>query len=41
MFLSTLDDIPKKWYNIEESYDHTSNWDEIKENFVQDFKFNP
>jgi hypothetical protein len=41
MFPSTLDEIPSKWYNIEEAYDHTSNWAEIKETFVQDFKLNP
>jgi hypothetical protein len=41
MFPSTLDEIPRKWYKIEEACDHTSNWAEIKENFVQDFEFNP
>jgi hypothetical protein len=41
MFPSTLDEIPKKWYKIEEACGHTSNWAEIKENFVQDFEFNP
>ena len=40
MFPSTLDEIPIKWYKIEESFGHTSNWAEIKINFVQDFKFN-
>jgi hypothetical protein len=38
---STLHEMPNKWYNIEEACDHTSNWDEIKEKFVQDFEFNP
>jgi hypothetical protein len=37
MFLGTLDDIPNKWYKIEESCGHTSSWVEIKENFIQDF----
>ena len=41
MFPNTLDDIPNKWYKIEESCGHTSNWDEIKEKFLQDFEFNP
>jgi hypothetical protein len=39
MFLSTLDEIPNKWYNIEESFGHTLNWYDIKENFIQVFKF--
>jgi hypothetical protein len=41
MFPSTLDEIPSKWYKIEEACGHTSNWVEIKENCVQDFEFNP
>jgi hypothetical protein len=41
MFPITLDGIPNKWYKIEEAYDHMLNWEEIKENFVQDFEFNP
>jgi len=41
MFPNTLDDIPNKWYKIEEACGHTSNWAEIKENFLQDFEFNP
>jgi hypothetical protein len=41
MFPSTLDEIPSKWYKIEEACSHTSNWAEIKRNFVQDFEFNP
>jgi hypothetical protein len=40
MFPSTLDEIPIKWYNIQEACNHTSNWAEIKGNFVQDFEFN-
>jgi hypothetical protein len=37
----TLDEIPNKWYKIEESCGHTLNWEEIKENLVQYFEFNP
>jgi len=37
MFPNTLDDIHK----IEEACTHTSNQAEIKENFLQDFEFNP
>jgi hypothetical protein len=41
MFPSTLDETPNKLYNIEKACDHTVNWDEIKQIFVQDFEFNP
>jgi len=41
MFPSTLDKIPSKWYKIEEACGHTLNWFDIKENFIEDFKFNP
>jgi hypothetical protein len=41
MFPNTLDEIPNKWYKIEEACGHTLNWSDIKENFVQDFKFTP
>jgi len=40
MFPSTLDEIQNKWYKIEEARRHTLNWEEIKQNFVQDFEFN-
>jgi hypothetical protein len=35
-----LDEIPSKWYNIEESCVHTLNWFDIKEKFIEDFEFN-
>jgi hypothetical protein len=41
MFPNTLDDIPHKWYKIEEACGHTFNWNEIKENFIRDFEFIP
>jgi hypothetical protein len=34
MFPITLDELPNKWYKIEESCGHMLNWEEIKENFV-------
>jgi hypothetical protein len=39
MFPNTLDEIPNKWYKIEEACGHTLNWSDIKENFIKDFKF--
>jgi hypothetical protein len=41
MFPNTLDDIPHKWYKIEEACGHTFNWNEIKEKFIRDFEFIP
>jgi hypothetical protein len=41
MFPNTLDDIPHKWYNIEEASGHTFDWNEIKNNFLKYFEFNP
>jgi hypothetical protein len=41
MFPSTLDEIPNKWYKIEEACGHTSNWAKNKENCVQEFEFSP
>jgi len=41
MFLNILDDIPHKWYKIEEASGHTFDWNKIKNNFLKDFEFNP
>jgi hypothetical protein len=41
MFANTLDEIPNKWYKIEESCGHTLNCSDIKENFIKDFEFTP
>jgi len=41
MFSNTLDDILHKWYNIEEASGNTFEWNEIKNNFLKDFEFNP
>jgi hypothetical protein len=35
MFPNTLDDIPHKWYKIEEACGHTFNWNEIKKKLHQ------
>jgi len=34
-----LDDMPHKWYKIEEACGHTFSWNEIKQNFIRYFKF--
>jgi hypothetical protein len=39
MFPNTLDDTTHKWYKIEEVCGHTFDWNEIKNNFLTDFKF--
>jgi hypothetical protein len=39
MFLNTLDDIPHKWYKIEEEFGHTFDWKLIKGNFIKCFEF--
>jgi hypothetical protein len=41
MFPSTLDEIPNKWYKIEEACGHTLNWSDIKEIFIKDLEFIP
>jgi hypothetical protein len=40
MFPNT-DEIPNKWYKIEEVCGHTLNWYDIKEFFIKDFEFIP
>ena len=39
MLLNTLDDLPNKWYNIEESRGETFNWKTLKENLIKDLSF--
>ena len=39
LFPSTLDDLSKKWYKMEEARGETFLWNELKENFIKDFKF--
>ena len=39
LFPSTLADLPKKWYKMEEARGETFLWNELKGNFIKDFKF--
>ena len=41
LFPSTLDDLPNKWYNMEEAGGETFLWHELRENFIKDFNFIP
>ena len=41
LFPSTLDDLPNKWYKMEEARGETFFWHELKEIFIKDFKFIP
>ena len=41
LFPSTLDDLPSKWYKMEESRGETFVWNELKEKFTKEFKFIP
>ena len=41
LFPSTLADLPKKWYKMEEDRGETFLWHELWENFIKDFNFIP
>ena len=41
LFPSTLASLPNKWYKMEESRGKTFLWDELKENFIIEFNFEP
>ena len=41
LFPSTLSDLPKKWYKMEEARGETFLWHELKDNFIKHFKFIP
>ena len=41
LFPSTLDDLPNKWYKMEEARGETFQWHELRENFTKDFSFIP
>ena len=41
LFPSTLDDLPNKWYKIEEVRGDTFTWKTLKQNFIKDFSFSP
>ena len=40
LFSNTLDDLPYKWYKIEEAHRETFTQKDLKENFIKDFSFN-
>ena len=37
LFPSTLDDLPNKWYKMEEARVETFFWQELRQNFIKDF----
>lgn len=39
MFPNTLDDLPNKWYKLEEACGQSLQWKELRENFIKDFEF--
>ena len=39
--LVSINDLPKKWYKMEEAQGETFLWHELKENFIKDFNFVP
>ena len=39
--MTTLDDLPNKWYKIEEARGDTFTWQTLRENFIKDFSFTP
>ena len=39
LFQNTLDDLLNKWYKMEEARGETFTWNELKENFLKEFKF--
>ena len=39
LFSTTLDDLPNKWYKMEEARGETFTSNELKENFLKGFKF--
>ena len=41
MFPHTLDDLPSKWFKLEEERGETLDWKEIRQNFISDFQFQP
>ena len=41
LFSSTLDDLPNKWYKIEEARGDTFTWQALKKKFIKDFSFFP
>ena len=41
LFPTTLDDLPNKWYKIEEERGYTFTWQTLRQNFIKDFSFIP
>ena len=41
MFPTTLDDLPNKWYKLEEAMGDTFTWKTLRENFIKGFSFTP
>ena len=41
MFPNTLDDLPSKWFKLEEARGEMIDWKEIRQNFISDFQFQP
>ena len=41
LFPTTLDDLPNKWYKLEEARGDTFDWQTLRENFIKDFSFIP
>ena len=41
LFPSTLADLPNKWYKMEEAQGKTFQWNQLRENFINDFSFIP
>ena len=39
LFPTMLDNLPNKWYKIEEARGDTFTWKTLKENFIKDFSF--
>lgn len=39
MFPHTLDDLPSKWFKLEEARGEMLDWKEIRHNFIMDFQF--
>lgn len=41
MFPNTLNDLPSKWFKLEEARGETLDWNQVKYNFISDFQFQP
>jgi len=41
MFLNMLEDLPSKWFKLEETRGETLDWNQVGYNFISDFQFQP